>query len=80
MVVRVPPETLGSREIPIRWIENGKEVRRSVLRPGNTTIVERFPGEARVVPKVGSAGWRVSMLQGSNWNTQYVALPQRGGR
>jgi hypothetical protein len=80
MVVRVSPRALGRRRLPIDWMENGKTVRRSVLRPGYTTIVERFPGEARVAPKVGSTGWRVSMLQESSWNSQYVARPQRGRR
>jgi len=80
MVVRASPSTLGDRELPIRWIENGKEVRRSVLRPGSTTLVERFPGEARVVPKAGSSGWRISKLQESSWNSQFVAVPQRGRR
>jgi hypothetical protein len=44
--------------------------------------VERFPGEANVVPKVDSAGWKVSKLQDSSsrWNSQFVALRQRGRR
>jgi hypothetical protein len=78
MVVRVSPASLGSRQLPIVWMENGKAIRQSVLRPGNTTIVERFPAGSRAVPKAGSRRWRISIGQGSGWETQYVALPQRG--
>jgi hypothetical protein len=76
MVVRVSPAALGRRHLPVVWMENGKAVRRSVLRPGYTTIVERFPGGARVTPKVGRAGWKVSRLNESSWNSQFAALPQ----
>jgi hypothetical protein len=82
MVVRAEPTALGQRELPILWMQNGKPIRRSVLRPGYTTVVERFPGEANVVPKVDLAGWKVSKLQDSSsrWNSQFVALRQRGRR
>jgi hypothetical protein len=80
LVVRARPTALGDRTLPILWMENGKEIRRSVLRPGATTIVEQFPGGARVVPKAGSAGWRLSEMESSSWNRQYLALPRRGGR
>jgi hypothetical protein len=82
MVVRAEPTALGQRELPIVWMQNGKPIRRSVLRPGYTTVVERFTGEANVVPKVDSAGWKVSKLQDSSsrWNSQFVALRQRGRR
>jgi hypothetical protein len=78
IMVRVSPSSLGSAQLPIVWTESGKPIRRSVLRPGYTTIVERFPQQSRVVPKAGSAGWRISLRQGLGWETQFVAIPQKG--
>jgi hypothetical protein len=80
IMVRVSPSSLGNRQLLIVWTESGRAIRRSVLRPGCTTIVERFPQQSRVVPEAGSSGWRISLLQGLGWETQFVAIPQRGRR
>jgi hypothetical protein len=80
MVVRVSPASLGGQKLPIVWIESGKAVRRSVLRPGCTTLVERFPAHSRVIPKAGSAHWRISLLPALGQGTQFMAVPERGRR